>query len=67
MSCESCINEARERMRDYDNIKQKAKQHAKLSQKAMAICKDETGAYFLTPAPIAIAEGCAIVEVIYEL
>lgn len=68
MSCESCIDEAKERMRDYDNIKDKAKKHAAQTKQAMAICKEGTsGAYFVVGAVKALAEGCIVCEIVSGL
>lgn len=68
MSCTTCIDEARERMRDFDNIKQKAKKHAEQNQTAFAICKEgDTGSYFIATAIEAITNGCIIVEIVSDM
>lgn len=64
MSCESCIDQAKERMRDLDNIRQKASRHAKQSGQAMAICKDESGGYFVCEAAEAIGKSCLIIDIV---
>lgn len=65
MSCDSCIDQAKERMRDLDNIRQKARRHAKEQKQALAICKEgDSGNYFVCLAGEAIANACMIVEIV---
>jgi hypothetical protein len=66
--CDSCIDQARERMKDFDSIKQKAKQHAKQNKMAVAICKEgDTGNYFLANPADAFRNQCAVVEIVSDL
>ena len=68
MSCESCIDEARERMRSLDQIKIKAKKYAKDNQLAIAICREgPTGDYFIAAAETAIRNQCIIIEIVSQL
>lgn len=66
-ACDSCVDEARERNRDMESLRDKAKQQAKDEQKAKAICKDETTGLFIADAKTAIAEHFQIVEFISGL
>ena len=65
MSCESCTDQARERMMDLDNIRLQAKKYAQEINQPVAICQD--GGYYTAPIFEAINNGAHIIEVISNL
>lgn len=67
MSCNGCVQEARERNREINNLLTQAKKQAIEEGKAKAICKDEIQGFFISDAQTAIREHFQIIQFVSGL
>jgi hypothetical protein len=67
MSCQSCIDEAKEKNRELTNLKEIAKIKAIEDKKPKAICYDQANGYFISEVQLAFEQRFQIITIISGL